>query len=96
MVKLIINKTFVDLSPDFVYEIKQPHPISSGLSNVYTAYSSDITLPLTSTNIAVFDYSLRKDSSQVHKKLEGYLIRSNGVTNVDVIVRTFTKKGIKI
>jgi hypothetical protein len=96
MVKLIINKKFVDLSPDFVYEIKQPHPISSGLSNVYTAYSSDITLPLTSTNIAVFDYSLRKDSSQVHKTLEGYLIRSNGVTNVDVIVRTFTKKGIKI
>jgi hypothetical protein len=96
MVKLIINKTFVDLSPDFVYEIKQPHPISSGLSNVYTAYSSDITLPLTSTNIAVFDYSLRKDSSQVHKTLEGYLIRSNGVTNVDVIVRTFTKTGIKI
>ena len=96
MVKLIINKTFVDLSPDFVYEIKQPHPISSGLSNVYTAYSSDITLPLTSTNIAVFDYSLLKDSSQVHKKLEGYLIRSNGVTHVDVIVRSFTKKGIKI
>ena len=96
MVKLIINEAYVDLPEKYVFEVKKSHPISNGLENVYLAYSTDIELELTETNVSVFDYSFYKNSTKVHKRLPGFLIKNGVVMQVDVIVKSYTKKAIII
>ena len=96
MVNLIVEGTYINLDEGFAYETKRKHPITSGLSDIYTAYSTDIELPLTATNVRVFDYSMLRPTSKVHKVLKGYLVKNTDVILVDVIVRKFTPKGITI
>ena len=96
MVNLIVEGNYIDLDEGFAYETKRKHPITSGLSDIYTAYSTDIELPLTATNVRVFDYSMLRKTSKVHKVLKGYLVKNTDVILVDVIVRKFTPKGITI
>lgn len=96
MVNLIVNETYVDLPENYGFEVKKPHPISNGLENIYLAYSTDIELKLTNTNLSVFDYSFYKNSTKVHKRLAGYLLKNGVVMQVDVIVKSYTKKAIVI
>ena len=96
MVNLIVEGVYIDLDPTFAYETKKAHPITNGLSNVYSTYSTDIQLPLTEVNVKVFDYSMLRKTTKVHKTLKGYLVKGTEIILVDVIVKKFTPKGITI
>lgn len=94
MIKLIVNKKYVDLKEDYSFEMKKQHPISNGLSNVYTSYTTDITVDLTPQNVEIFDYSLLKKTTQVHKTLTGYLYTHQSFMLVDIIIKRFSTTGI--